>query len=144
MEFKFDIMNIKKLWFDDDKIFIMDNNDNILWQSLLWYPRLKLATPEQKESYRFNGFGIRWDDIDEDISFESFDYEEKEPVNEIAYIFRSHPELNVSAVSRRMGIPQSLMAAYINGTKNPSVERKMQILETIKSIGHELISISHV
>ena len=92
----------------------------------------------------FNGFGIRLDDIDEDISFESFDYEEKEPVNEIAYIFRSHPELNVSAVSRRMGIPQSLMAAYINGTKKPSVERKMQILETIKSIGHELISISHV
>ena len=95
-------MNIKKLWFDDDKIFIMDNNDNILWQSLLWYPRLKLATPEQKESYRFNGFGIRWYDIVEDISFARFYYEETEQFNEIASLFSSHPELNVYAFSRVM------------------------------------------
>lgn len=32
-------------------------------------------------------------------------------------IFISHPELNASAVARRMGISQSLMSQYISGIK---------------------------
>ena len=35
-------------------------------------------------------------------------------------IFISHPELNASAVARRMGISQSLMSQYISGIKKPS------------------------
>ena len=38
-------------------------------------------------------------------------------------IFISHPELNASAVARRMGISQSLMSQYISGIKKPSQER---------------------
>lgn len=34
-------------------------------------------------------------------------------------IFISHPELNASAVARRMGISQSLMSQYISGIKSP-------------------------
>ena len=34
-------------------------------------------------------------------------------------IFISHPELNASAVARRMGISQSLMSQYISGIKKP-------------------------
>ena len=37
---------------------------------LEWFPRLRDATPEQREHYEFSGrgYGIHWPDIDEDIS----------------------------------------------------------------------------
>lgn len=56
-------------------------------------------------------------------------------------IFISHPELNASAVARRMGISQSLMSQYISGTKKPSQEREALIVNTIKDIGKELTMI---
>lgn len=56
-------------------------------------------------------------------------------------IFISHPELNASAVARRMGISQSLMSQYISGVKKPSQERETLILNTIKDIGKELMMI---
>jgi hypothetical protein len=45
----------------------------------------------------------------------------------------------VSLMARRMGMKQSLMAAYINGTKKPSLQRENEIINTIKQIGKELI-----
>lgn len=57
-------------------------------------------------------------------------------------IFISHPELNASAVARRMGISQSLMSQYISGIKKkPSQEREALIVNTIKDIGKELTMI---
>jgi hypothetical protein len=39
---------------------------------LEWFPRLRDATPEQREHWRFigRGQGIHWPDVDEDISVE--------------------------------------------------------------------------
>jgi len=45
-------MNIEKLWFADDKIFIRTDDGKQLWQSLLWYPRLLHATSEQRNNKR--------------------------------------------------------------------------------------------
>ena len=57
-------------------------------------------------------------------------------------IFISHPELNASAVARRMGISQSLMSQYISGIeKSPHEEREALIVNTIKDIGKELTMI---
>ena len=53
----------------------------------------------------------------------------------------AHPELNVSAIARRMGISQSLMAQYISGKKKASDERVALILNTIREIGQELIAV---
>jgi hypothetical protein len=35
-----------------------------------WFPRLQAATPEQRRHWRLigKGVGIRWDEIDEDLS----------------------------------------------------------------------------
>ena len=51
-----------------------------------------------------------------------------------------HPELNASAVARRLGIRQSLLAQYISGTKKPSEERLHAIENIIHKIGKELVS----
>ncbi len=39
---------------------------------LVWYPRLLNATDEQRQNWRVagGGFGIYWEDIDEDLSTE--------------------------------------------------------------------------
>jgi hypothetical protein len=39
---------------------------------LAWFPRLLHATPKQRNKWRISGggFGIRWDEIDEDLSTE--------------------------------------------------------------------------
>ena len=84
--------------------------------------------------------GIHWYGLDEDISYESFEYDDPEPKG-ISRIFLSHPELNASAVARRIGISQSLMAQYINGMKKPSKDRERMILNEIKVIGRELASV---
>lgn len=133
-------IKIKKLWFDDEKIFILTDDDRTLWQSLLWYPRLKSATDEQRNAYEIDSFGIRWEELDEDMSLESFTYEEPEPAG-ISHVFLSHPELNAAAIARKMGIPQSLLAQYISGHKKPSEERKRLIIDTIHQIGKDLLKV---
>ena len=134
-------MTVTKLWFKDEKIFVQTPEGKIFWQSLLWYPRLKNATEEERNSYTINRFGIRWEKLDEDMSLESFTYEEPEPQG-ISRLFAEHPELNVSAIARRLGMKQSLLAQYISGTKKPSEERKEFILNEIRKIGQELSTLS--
>lgn len=135
-------MEIKKLWFTTDRIYIETTDGEVLYQSLYFYPRLLRATPEERADCELWEDGIHWEQIDEDVSFESFRYSEtKEPAPGIQYAFLTNPELNVSAVARKMGIRQSLLASYIKGTKVPSEARKAEILDTIHDIGRSLINV---
>ena len=134
-------MVAKKVWFDNDRIYILTNDGHTLWQSILYYQRLKNATPEQREAYELEAFGIHWEEIDEDVSYESFEYDNPEPTG-ISRLFLLHPEINASAVARRMGMQQSLLAQYIRGLKKPSDERAQMILDTVRQIGQELSSVS--
>lgn len=130
-------MKISKIWFADDRIYGLTDDGRELWQSLLYYRRLRNATDEERANYEMDDEGIHWYDLDEDVSFESFEYDDPEPTG-ISRIFLSHPELNASAVGRRLGISQSLMAQYINGTKKPSKERERLIMDEILLISQEL------
>lgn len=135
------IMKLTKIWFADNRIYGLTDQGNTVWQSLLWYKRLLNATEEQRNDFKMDDEGIHWYALDEDVSFESFGYENPEPQG-ISLVFLSHPELNASAVARRVSISQNLMTQYINGTKKPSKEREKMILDEIKAIGHELASIA--
>lgn len=135
-------MTIKKLWFTQDRIYVETAKGETLSQSLYFYPRLLRATPEERADCELWEDGIHWEQIDEDISFESFHYPEtKEPAKGLQSAFLKNPELNVSAVARRLGIRQSLLASYIKGTKKPSEARKAQILNTLHDIGRSLCEI---
>ena len=133
-------MKISKIWFANDRIYGLTDDGRELWQSLLYYRRLRNASDEERANYEMDDEGIHWYDLDEDVSFESFEYDDPEPTG-ISRIFLSHPELNASAVGRRLGISQSLMAQYINGTKKPSKERERLIMDEIILISKELQSI---
>ncbi|MBR0077902.1 MAG: DUF2442 domain-containing protein [Bacteroidales bacterium] len=136
-------MKITKVWFENNRMYGLTDDGRTLWQSLLYYPRLMNATDAERMDYTLNAFGIRWEALDEDMSFESFEYDDPEPAG-ISKVLLSHPELNMSAVARRMGIQQSLLAAYANGTKKPSKERADKIVETIQAIGNELAAVQLV
>lgn len=130
-------MILTRIWFADNRIYGETEDGRTLFQSLLYYKRLLNATEEQRNNYEIDDEGIHWREIDEDVSFESFEYDNPEPVG-LSKFFLSHPEINASAIARRLGIHQSLFACYINGTKKPSKEREELIMDEVRALGVEL------
>ena len=63
------IMVLKKIWFENERIYGLTYDGKTVWQSLLWYKRLNAATDEQRNNYEMDDEGIHWYDLDEDISF---------------------------------------------------------------------------
>lgn len=131
-------MRIKKIWFDGSRIYAQFDDGRTLWQSLLYYRNLLNA--ENRDDYVIEDDGVHWYSLNEDISNESFEYDNPEPEG-ISRILLSHPELNLSAVARRLGIQQSLLAAYSSGMKRPSESRELMIVNEIRKIGNKLLAI---
>lgn len=130
---------ISRIWFDGDWIYGLADDGKTYRQSLLWYKRLKVASEAEREVYEISNIGIHWPKLDEDVSFESFFYEDAEPTI-LQEFFLSHPEINVSGFAKKFGYNPSLLRSYINGFKTPSPEREHQIMEDIARLGNELIS----
>ena len=132
-------MKIEKIWLTDTAVCIRTDDGKEAQEFFSDYPRLRYATRKQLENYETDEYGIHWKDIDEDLSFEGFF--DKQPSTLLYQLFIAHPELNVSAIARRMGISQSLMAQYISGKKRASEKRMAEIYETIRTIGRELAAV---
>ncbi|MBR4302819.1 MAG: DUF2442 domain-containing protein [Bacteroidaceae bacterium] len=130
---------VKKIWITDSAVWIKTADGREACEKFSDYPRLRYATQQQREKYTTDAFGIRWEEIDEDLSYEGF-FRSK-PTNTLYDLFMSHPEINASAVARRLGMAQSLLAQYISGAKKPSNERLELIKSEIRKIGKELSSI---
>lgn len=138
------MQSIEKMWFDSNRIWIKTNQNQVLSRPLEAFPTLLEATEEQRMMYKIGRYGddIRWECLDEDIHISSFFMtEEPDYNNEIALIFNKFPQLNISEVARSMGIHKSLLSQYIYGIKRPSDNRKLQIKETLRNLGQELIAI---
>lgn len=58
----------KKVWFDEDSLWVELNDARILGVPLAWFPRLLNASPIQREAFELSPFGIHWNELDEDIS----------------------------------------------------------------------------
>lgn len=130
---------VVKIWLTDSEIWIQTEDGKIASERFADYPRLKYATQEQRENYITDDFGIHWEELDEDLSFEGFFQKKNDSL--LYRLFMEHPELNASAIARRMGISQSLFAQYISGIKKPSEKRLNEILNTMQEVGRELMSI---
>ena len=130
---------IERIWMTTDAVWIRTSDGREACEHFADYPRLKSATPEQLAKYTSDQFGISWPELDEDLSYDGF-FLHKEKTG-LYMLFMAHPELNASAIARRMGISQSLFAQYISGTKKPSAKRLEEIYDTIRAIGSELLSI---
>lgn len=136
------MISVEKIWLTNEAVWIRTTDGREACEVFADYPRLRFASPEQRKNFIADQYGINWPDIDEDLSFEGFfNKKERTPLYRL---FLAHPELNASAVARRMGISQSLFAQYISGTKKPSKERLAMIYSTIHDIGNELLDIHNI
>ena len=131
---------LSNIRFDAEFIYATDENGRTLRQSLLWYPALKDASEEERQNYTVGFDGFHWRCLDEDISFESFEYDDAVPTP-LQEFFLSHKEINVAEFAKRIGINATLLRNYINGFKKPSKERERQIVEEINKLGREYISV---
>ncbi len=134
-------MKIVEIWFDLDNIYGKDESGNVYRQSLLWYPRLKEASEEQRRKYTTGLAGFHWRELDEDISFESFKYEDAEPTP-MQRFFLTHKEINISEFAKSFGFNASLLKSYINGFKKPTAEFEKLILSKLNKLGKELTAAS--
>ena len=137
-------MTIERVWFENGRIFIRTNSDDVFSRPLEAFPVLLEASSEQRARFEIGLYGvdIRWEELDEDIHISSF-FEKAEPDqdNPIAKVFKRFPQLNVSEMARTIGINKSLLSRYIYGIKKPSKQRETQILEAIRSLGRDMASI---
>jgi hypothetical protein len=64
--------DIKHIHFTEETISVDLMDGRIITVPLIWYPRLFHATPDQKEKWEVcgGGYGIHWEEIDEDLSTE--------------------------------------------------------------------------
>lgn len=132
-------MKIIEIWFDADYIYGIDERGKEFRQSLLWYPKLRQADDDERKKFSFGFSGIHWRGLDEDISFESFEYEDAEP-SAMQRFFLTHKEINVAEFARSLGINPTLLRNYINGFKKPSKEREQEIIDHIHRLGKEMIA----
>jgi len=95
------------------------------------------VTDGKRAEYKFGMGGIHWKALDEDISFESFTYDDAEPTA-MQRFFLTHKEINVAEFARSIGMNATLLRNYINGFKKPSAEREQTILNHIHKLGKEL------
>lgn len=133
-------MIITKIWFDADYIYGKDEEGKEYKQSLLWYPKLREASDDERSQYTFGMGGIHWRGLDEDISFESFGYDDAEP-SAMQRFFLMHKEINVAEFARLMGLNPTLLRNYINGFKKPSKEREQEIMGFIHKLGKEMVAV---
>lgn len=135
---------IKKIWFDNGRIYLLTDEGEELSRPLEAFPVLKEASESQRMDYKIGRFGddIRWEGLDEDIHISSF-YETSEPNpdNEVGRLFKTFPQLNVSEMARYIGINKSLLAKYIYGIRKPSEQRVQQIKQALHTIGKELMAV---
>jgi len=131
---------IKNVWLTDEAIYIETIDGKQAKEVFSEYPRLKYATPEQRKKYALSHSGIHWETLDEDLSYDGFFYD-KMIKNSFGETFKKLYGINVSAISRRAGLPQSLMASYVSGIKNPSPERKKEIEGVLHQLGQDLLAV---
>ena len=62
------------VWFADSKLHVRLTDGREVGVPLDWYPRLRDASDEDLQNWRFigRGQGIHWETLDEDISVASF------------------------------------------------------------------------
>ena len=61
-----------KVWFEDNQIFIKTASGEKKSHPLAWFPKLLNASDEERSAFNISPFGIHWEKIDEDLSFEGF------------------------------------------------------------------------
>ena len=124
-------------------------------------PKITMQITKEDIGYSANAFvnnisiNTQADNFDElkfniieavDLSFEDLGYEysfdEIKLILDLESFFDFYKVINAKALSKRIGMNQSLLAQYISGSKKPSIKQTEKILKGVQQIGRELADIS--
>lgn len=72
--------DIKKISLKNDYLLIQLNNQKLAKLYFKDFSLLKNASIEELKNYSIDDYGFRWENLDEDISFDSLFFEEKYPL----------------------------------------------------------------
>lgn len=135
-------VDVVKVWVDEKYVHILTADGVESTEAIAGYERLRNASLRQLKNFETDNIGIHWPELDEDLSYEGFFSKETlEDKSDLYKLFKAFPEINVAGIARRLGIKQSLMAAYICGTKKPSLSRKEEIIKELHSLGRALLEV---
>lgn len=135
-------VDVVKVWVDEKFVHILTADGVEQTESIAGYERLRNATLRQLQNFETDNIGIHWPELDEDLSYEGFFKKDTmDDKSELYKLFKAFPEINVAGIARRLGIKQSLMAAYICGTKKPSLARREEIIKELHSLGRALLEV---
>ncbi len=136
-------VDVKKVWVDGKFVHILTSDGIEHKEAVNNYERLRSATSEQLQNFETDNIGIHWVELDEDLSDEGFfKADSMEGKTELYILFKKFPQINVAGIARNLGIKQSLMAAYICGSKKPSEARRREIIDSLHSLGRALLEIA--
>ena len=138
-------LKLKKVWFDEENIFIEMEDGEIRNHPLRWFPKLENASKKELNKYRLSQFGIHWEDLDEDLSIEGFLSYDKDKIeaekNEVEKLFKTLPEISITQFARQAGISPAVLRHYTCGSKNPSSSRKKEIEKALHALGERLLAV---
>jgi len=97
--------------------FIATNGDSFDELKVMIVDAVNLAVEDEELQYSFDEFELVYD-------MESF--------------FSFYKVINAKALSKRIGMNQSLLSQYISGIKKPSSKQTHRILQGVHQIGREL------
>jgi len=60
------------VWIDDTSVYIRLKNGKVFARHFADFPLLRKATAEQRANFKWGKQGIRWENIDEDLSYDGF------------------------------------------------------------------------
>jgi hypothetical protein len=63
---------ITKVWTDAEAIYIRTDAGEVYGERFADYPNLAHANPEQLARFESDNIGIRWEELDEDLSYRGF------------------------------------------------------------------------
>jgi len=63
---------IVKVWIDDKAVYIKTEKGEIYSEQFSDYPRLRNAIAAQLANFEHDNIGIRWEKLDEDLSYDGF------------------------------------------------------------------------
>jgi Protein of unknown function (DUF2442) len=65
-------LEVSKVWLDNEFIYIQTSKNKVKSHPISWFPRLLKASKAEREAFVLSPFGIHWEKLDEDLSFEGF------------------------------------------------------------------------
>lgn len=128
---------IKIVWFDESRIYILTNNNETFSLPLEVSPMLLYATPEERMQFKIwdDNQSIRWESLDVDIHISHF-HEDVTPNydNEVNKMLSAFEWLDFKKFAHKIGINWEKLIYYKTGIRKPSEEMLLRIRNGLHSI----------